>query len=60
MNSYMMCVCVAVEFIFICSEVQVYYKDDGKIALKVDVCMNPELSIKVAHSLAGDLLCFIK
>lgn len=34
------------------SEVQVYYKDDGRIALKVDVCMNPELSIKVAHSLA--------
>ena len=41
--------------LFICmsSEIQIYYKDDGRIALKVDVCMNPELSIRNAHTLAG-------
>ena len=36
------------------SEVQVYYRDDGSIAVKVDVYMNPDLTIKVAHELAQD------
>jgi divalent metal cation (Fe/Co/Zn/Cd) transporter len=34
------------------SEVQVYYKDDGRIAVKVDVVMNPDLTIRAAHGLA--------
>ena len=32
------------------TEVQVYYKDDGHLMLKVDVSMNPELTIKQAHA----------
>lgn len=35
------------------SEFQVYYKDDGRIAVKVDVVMNPNLTIRAAHALAG-------
>ena len=31
------------------TEVQVYYRDDGHLVLKVDVSMNPELTIKEAH-----------
>ena len=34
------------------SEVQVYYRDDGRLVLKVDVVMNPELKIRDAHKLA--------
>ena len=37
------------------SEVIVYYKDNGKISLKVDVCMNSELTIRKAHKIAGKL-----
>lgn len=36
------------------SEVQIYYRDDGSVAVKVDVFMSPELTIKGAHSLAQD------
>ncbi len=36
------------------SEVQVYYRDDGSIAVKADVYMNPDLTIKAAHELAQD------
>lgn len=35
------------------SEVIVYYKDDGSLSLKVDVCMNPDLTIREAHKIAG-------
>lgn len=35
------------------SEVIVYYKDDGSLSLKVDVCMNPDLTIRQAHKIAG-------
>lgn len=42
------------------SEVQVYYKDDGRIVVKVDVSMNPELTIRAAHALAGkNILIFL-
>jgi cation diffusion facilitator family transporter len=34
------------------SEVIVYYKDDGSLSLKVDVCMNPDLTIRQAHKIA--------
>ena len=34
------------------SEVQVYYQDDGSVSVKVDVRMCPDLTIKVAHTLA--------
>jgi cation diffusion facilitator family transporter len=36
------------------SEVQIYYRDDGSVAVKVDVFMSPDLTIKAAHSLAQD------
>lgn len=39
------------------SEVIVYYKDDGSLSLKVDVCMNPDLTIRKAHKIAGMWLC---
>lgn len=35
------------------SEVQVYYKDSGEIACKVDIVLPPSLTIKQAHSIAG-------
>ena len=35
------------------SEVQVYYKDSGGIACKVDIVLPPSLTIKQAHSIAG-------
>lgn len=35
------------------SEVQVYYRDDGSVNVKVDVRMSPELTIKEAHNLAN-------
>lgn len=35
------------------SEVQVYYQDDGRVMVKVDVVMNPDLTIRTAHSVAG-------
>ena len=31
-----------------------YYRDDGSIAVKADVYMNPDLTIKAAHELAQD------
>ena len=31
------------------TEVQVYYRDDGHLVLKVDVSMSPDLTIKEAH-----------
>jgi cation diffusion facilitator family transporter len=34
------------------TEVQVYYRDDGMVNVKVDVRMSPHLTIKEAHSLA--------
>jgi len=34
------------------SEAQVYYRDDGFLAIKVDVRMSPHLTIKAAHALA--------
>mmetsp|Transcript_60292 Transcript_60292/g.118599 ORF Transcript_60292/g.118599 Transcript_60292/m.118599 type:complete len:544 (+) Transcript_60292:56-1687(+) len=34
------------------SEVQVYYKDSGGIACKVDIVLPPSLTIKQAHSIA--------
>lgn len=37
------------------SEVQVYYKDNGHIAVKVDIVLPPNLTISQAHSIAGDL-----
>lgn len=39
------------------SEVQVYYKDDGLIAAKVDIVLPPKLTIAQAHLLAG-LVCY--
>jgi divalent metal cation (Fe/Co/Zn/Cd) transporter len=40
---------VSVQDIISVSDVQVYYKNDGRVGIKVDVYMNPELSIKLAH-----------
>ena len=37
------------------SFVQVYYRDDGRLVLKVDVVMSPDLTIRAAHKLAGEL-----
>lgn len=34
------------------TEVLVFYRDDGRVGLKVDVCMNPDLSIREAHRIA--------
>jgi divalent metal cation (Fe/Co/Zn/Cd) transporter len=34
------------------TEVQVYYRDDGTVNVKVDVRMSPHLTIKEAHALA--------
>eukprot|EP01035_Chromulina_nebulosa_P017767 gene17767-23369_t len=34
------------------SEIQVYYKNDGRVVIKVDVVMRPELTIRAAHTLA--------
>jgi divalent metal cation (Fe/Co/Zn/Cd) transporter len=34
------------------SEVQVYYKDDGLIAAKVDILLEAKLTIQQAHSIA--------
>ena len=34
---------------------QVYYRDDGRLVLKVDVVMSPDLTIRAAHKLAGEL-----
>ena len=34
------------------SEVQVYYRDDGSVNVKLDVRMSPDLTIKEAHNLA--------
>ena len=36
------------------SEVQVYYKDNGEIASKVDIVLHHSLTIKQAHSIAGE------
>jgi len=43
------------------SEVQVYYKDNGHIAVKVDIVLPSNLTIAQAHAIAGELysLCFI-
>jgi divalent metal cation (Fe/Co/Zn/Cd) transporter len=47
------------------SEVQVYYKDDGMIAAKVDIVLPPKLTIFEAHQIAGfvfyfmNLFCFL-
>lgn len=38
------------------SEVQVYYKDSGGIACKVDIVLPPSLTIKQAHSIAGKII----
>ena len=37
------------------SYMQVYYRDDGRLVLKVDVVMSPDLTIRAAHKLAGEL-----
>lgn len=34
------------------SEVQVYYKDDGKISTKVDILLPANFTIKEAHAIA--------
>ena len=31
------------------TELQVYYRDDGYLVLKIDVSMNPDLTIREAH-----------
>ena len=35
------------------SEVQVYYKDNGHIAVKVDIVLPSNLTISQAHTIAG-------
>ena len=41
------------------SEVQVYYKDTGHIAVKVDIVLPSNLTIAQAHAIAGEFaLCF--
>lgn len=42
-----------VEEVVSVSEVQVYYKDNGEIASKVDIVLAHSLTIKQAHSIAG-------
>jgi hypothetical protein len=37
-------------------EVQVYYRDDGRVSLKVDVAMNPHITIREAHKIAGNVV----
>jgi divalent metal cation (Fe/Co/Zn/Cd) transporter len=44
---------ISVEEVQSVSEVQVYYKDSGEIACKVDIVLPPSLTIKQAHSIAG-------
>lgn len=36
------------------SEVQVYYRDDGRIAVKVDVFMDPNITIRKANQIARE------
>ena len=42
------------------SEVQVYYKDTGHIAVKVDIVLPPYLTISQAHAIAGLIVSFLK
>lgn len=44
---------ISVEEVISVSEVQVYYKDSGEIASKLDIVLSPQLTIKQAHSIAG-------
>ena len=44
------------------SEVQVYYKDNGHIAVKVDIVLPSNLTISQAHTIAGFIFfvsCFV-
>jgi cation diffusion facilitator family transporter len=34
------------------TEVQVYFRDDGSIGIKVDVVMKPEMTVKTAHEIS--------
>jgi len=43
-----------VEEVVSVSEVQVYYKDSGEIASKVDIVLAHSLTIKQAHLIAGE------
>ena len=43
-----------VEEVVSVSEVQVYYKDNGEIASKVDIVLAHSLTIKQAHLIAGE------
>jgi hypothetical protein len=44
---------ISVEEVITVSEVQVYYKDGGSIASKLDIVLSPTLTIKQAHNIAG-------
>lgn len=35
------------------SEVQVYYRDNGLISVKVDILLPPSMTIQQAHGIAG-------
>lgn len=37
------------------SEVQVYYKDNGRITAKADIVLRPDLTIGQAHAIAGKM-----
>lgn len=45
---------ISVEEVISVSEVQLYYKDNGEIASKLDIVLHPQLTIKQAHSIAGN------
>lgn len=44
---------ISVDEVISVSEVQVYYKDNGEIASKLDIVLSHQLTIKQAHSIAG-------
>lgn len=43
---------LTIEGIIGVSEVQVYFRDDGSIGIKVDVVMEPEITVKKAHEIS--------